>query len=536
MIGHSDRVDDARLPLVIGVVADGALTAEAAQTAEAPVAKILADMRGRYRMTPLLLLVQVPTMLRGFADRLAERFDADVVDLENHLSCAVAPSGGVQTANLAGDPTEDTTRRAAFLADHSHFVIAISNSQNMTPDNLVAQVFQFRRQGIPDRHTGRPLQLDTIGLGSVCHVIAVKNVGAAADAPLSKHFWSQAKTRSGDNDRNDAAAWDHLNRFNRDVVRKRRRQARAPLASGAKRCASLLDHSWIGERFAAADALAVCFQQSTHRTTLGLLVLGLIAAIAFHLSGILPHATLVYTASLVAAYGWYLWARWQRYEHRYYDYRALAEGLRVQMYWHAAGITVCAADYYLRRQRSEFEWIRQALRAWPLIAQMPGTASVSANAGRRDSLRRVLEQWVEDQCRYYSQTALRRQSTGTWLNRLVCGFFVVGLLLAVAKPLFQGNYAFAAAIGLAPSVAALLYMYARTRAFLEQARQYDRMGRLCGSARHRLRQVLEVGDEGGFQGLLLEFGKEALRENGDWVLLHRERPITIGSARPWVVA
>ena len=80
-------------------------------------------------------------------------------------------------------------------------------------------------------------------------------------------------------------------------------------------------------------------------------------------------ASLVYTVCLVLAYGWYLWAYWRRYEHRFHDYRALAEGLRVQMYWNAAGITACAADHYLRRQRSEFEWIRQALRAWTLPLQ-----------------------------------------------------------------------------------------------------------------------------------------------------------------------
>ena len=75
-----------RLPLVIGIAADRALTAEAAQRAEEPVAKILADMRSLYRATPFLLLVQLPAMLRGFADRLAETFEADIVDLEDHFA------------------------------------------------------------------------------------------------------------------------------------------------------------------------------------------------------------------------------------------------------------------------------------------------------------------------------------------------------------------------------------------------------------------------------------------------------------------
>ena len=108
---------------------------------------------------------------------------------------------------------------------------------------------------------------------------------------------------------------------------------------------------------------------------------------------------------------------------------------------------------------------------------------------------------------------------GTWLNRIAQGFFVLGLLLAAAKPLFRGNAVLTAAIGLAPAVAALLYIYAHTRAFLEQARQYDRMSLLFGNAGPACAGFWRKATWEAFQRLLLELGKEALRENGDWVLL-----------------
>ena len=50
----------------------------------------------------------------------------------------------------------------------------------------------------------------------------------------------------------------------------------------------------------------------------------------------------------------------------------------------------------------------------------------------------------------------------------------------------------------------------------------------------RLRRVLEEGDFETFRHLLFDLGKEALRENGDWVLLHRERPLDFGGARTWL--
>ena len=45
---------------------------------------------------------------------------------------------------------------------------------------------------------------------------------------------------------------------------------------------------------------------------------------------------------------------------------ALAEGLRIQIFWRLAGISDAAADHYLRKQRSELDWIRRAMRAHDL--------------------------------------------------------------------------------------------------------------------------------------------------------------------------
>jgi hypothetical protein len=49
---------------------------------------------------------------------------------------------------------------------------------------------------------------------------------------------------------------------------------------------------------------------------------------------------------------------------KYQDYRALAEGMRVQFYWRLAGLKLSVADHYLRKQRSELDWICSAIRVW----------------------------------------------------------------------------------------------------------------------------------------------------------------------------
>ena len=83
----------------------------------------------------------------------------------------------------------------------------------------------------------------------------------------------------------------------------------------------------------------------------------------------------------------YLLARKYNYENRYQDYRALAEGLRVQEAWFAAGLTNDPVDSsYLRMQQSELQWIRMALSCAYLLTR---DEALTRRARRRTGLSRV---------------------------------------------------------------------------------------------------------------------------------------------------
>jgi hypothetical protein len=66
---------------------------------------------------------------------------------------------------------------------------------------------------------------------------------------------------------------------------------------------------------------------------------------------------------LFLAFGIVKGAQFRHLERQALDYRALAEALRVQIYWMAAGISESVAASYLQQMRSEMSWIRQAVRA-----------------------------------------------------------------------------------------------------------------------------------------------------------------------------
>jgi hypothetical protein len=106
--------------------------------------------------------------------------------------------------------------------------------------------------------------------------------------------------------------------------------------------------------------------------------------------------------------GWFVHQQVRRrhLENRQNDTRALAEALRVQLYWTAAGTGKSVASTYLIRQRGEVSWIRSALCSlaspydqWAReFARMPPDDQL-------ELLQRVRRGWVEEQKGYFARTA-----------------------------------------------------------------------------------------------------------------------------------
>jgi hypothetical protein len=76
-----------------------------------------------------------------------------------------------------------------------------------------------------------------------------------------------------------------------------------------------------------------------------------------------------------------------------------------------------------------------------------------------------------------------------------------------------------------PAVAGALTAYSLKMAFSEQRKQYERMENLYRRAYDYFNEAITKRNEALAQRIVAELGKEALSENGDWVLLHRERKV-----------
>jgi hypothetical protein len=189
------------------------------------------------------------------------------------------------------------------------------------------------------------------------------------------------------------------------------------------------------------------------------------------------------------------------------------------------------ADHYLRKQKGELDWIRQALRVWSLrgVAANPATDSQPA-LKCTDCLPLILKHWVENQYAYFSKAALRDQMKFQRIKKVSYAFFLVGIAMGVIKVFFSSDHLILVAVGTAVIIAALLFGYAKSRALSEHAKQYGRMGIIFANARGRLEELMKAGRYTAAAALIEELGKEALVENGDWVLLHRERPLQLPKA------
>ncbi len=330
-----------------------------------------------------------------------------------------------------------------------------------------------------------------------------------------------------------------MDRFNRDADRcwnalaRQREQSMGWVIAGEAAKALPATVQAALRNYGVADALALHFQRWSLRSMRAIVLLVMLAAICYHLYSswaLRPHWLLiVYLATFVAAYIVYA-CHWGLDTHnRYLDYRALAEGLRVRLFWRLAGIKTQVADRYLSKQHSEMDWIRQAIRVWTTPAN--AHAADAFDPPDRAHLQLVLDCWVTDQKKYFQKSARTNERRALGCVVLSSGFFfLAGFGLAVVKVFIPSHDPLIVVLSLTLVAAALLQVYSRVLGYAEQAQQYNRMQKIFARGENVLRKHLGAGELDQAQQVIQDLGEEALIENGEWLLLHRSQPVEVPGA------
>ena len=283
----------------------------------------------------------------------------------------------------------------------------------------------------------------------------------------------------------------------------------------------------LAHSFAVADVQAELAKRSWRRSWLAIAIAAVLAAASSLLRLLdMEHGDLIETLSYgtgaAAAIGIYLWVGRAGQRNAYLAYRALAEGLRVQMYWLAAGSTALVSDHYLIKQRDDAGWVRDTLDALTLV---PAAAPLAPA--------RVARGWIDAQLAYLEGPNIarrRRQQarSAAWGRNLLVG----GMVCAVAGVaiVVQGTLKHAALLvllivgmKLLTDLGAAWLSYDGKMAHAETLRQAAHLRAVYRRADRTLQAIERDG--GAADDLLAALGKEVLDENGNWLRVYLERRI-----------
>jgi hypothetical protein len=287
----------------------------------------------------------------------------------------------------------------------------------------------------------------------------------------------------------------------------------------------------------AVDAMAVGFQRCTTAAMRAIHGLAALMGLAFLLYsdwGAPDWMLWVFLAFFVVGLAIAVLAQRRDWHRKYIDYRALAEGLRVQAFWRRAGLSMTgdpefAHDNFMQKQDVELGWIRNVMRQVGLLL-LPGIEDPER------ALDEVIEDWVgqpgqSGQLAYYERKAALRARHHMRTQALGAACLWAGIGISLFLALFHGGLGSAVrnllvtTMGALSLVAAVREAYAYRKADKELVKQYRFMHRIYRNARTALDATNGIRER---REILRALGEAALEEHAEWALMHRDRPIEHG--------
>ncbi len=479
-----------------------------------------------------LSLAPGPGMHSGLAHQLAEQRDRQFERagelIAQHCSLLIAVWDGVETEHRAGTARTVARRRgrdgnAAAARAHAPLEGLFASA-----DNDLMYEIRCSRLGIGGERTGA-------GAASVIGFVGGEKAFGGIDRGIPPLLATQL------------ARTAEFNRDAREFGTSIAAQGRPLLAGSDPAVADPL--SFLSSLFRTSDWLALHFARCFRRALalrFGLWALMAYLLLAFkHAPDGVRGLVIIAAVLLVFALGWLLAfaARRRSWDRRYLDYRALAEGLRVDFYWELSGVRArfdyaFAHEGFLHKQDAQIEWMRAAMRCVNLQCAMFPRTTVS------NGFEQAIAAWLGDpgiargsgQLLYYRQRTAaleRRLRVAKQISRLM---LTSGLALAVILGADVTMRLFGTATILAPAVknvllislalltayTAIFEVYLAERADRSLARQYRHMDALFSIASERLRSARSRSDK---LDILRALGHACLTEHAQWILAHRDKRV-----------
>ncbi|HLG96952.1 MAG TPA: hypothetical protein VKX49_11630 [Bryobacteraceae bacterium] len=569
------QIERLQAPLVIGVTGHRDLRQHDLPHLEKLVRHVLGRLRERYPSTPLVVL----SPLAEGADRLVARagfaFGARLVvplplpaalyeqDFEEpgsvdefrallaQAECSFVLPPEPDLAAIRNPGLERDRRyelAGSYVVQQSQIFIALWDGVESGKVGGTSAMVKLRTEG---RREARQFELQPLELFPVYHIVTPRrsNPNPAREAFQLREIYPPVFQHGQNGETYYAKALRNLDVFNRTIQdgtllheaadsRRGLVREKTPWLSGSLELAL--------EQYAITDALAIRYHRKNVRTHAALHILVFVSFLCFVLFGewgeFRPWWLFASLLVLAVALVTHRFGRRRAFDDESLDYRAVAEGARVRFFWRMAGVHESVSDNYLEEQRTELDWIRNALRAWDAAAGWPARTEAPENA--RPPVEFALKHWVEHQHRYFAKAARSNRERGEQIERSVkiAVYLVLAAAIGVAIAALVNsffNYGWwdeprrewlkwpLMAIDLLLAIGALSHHFGERMAYSEHSKLYRRMEEVFRSARAMAAERMQADDLDGARAVLLKLGQEALAENGGWVLLHRDRPLEL---------
>ena len=464
----------------------------------------------------------------------------------------MAPGNTLESVRVRGPSrNRQYAQLGMFISSHCQILLALWDGNSSQATGGTAQVVEFHlHNAMPGFSTDEaaPNLLADDESDLIYHIDCPRRLEHAEEGPelapgaAAPRWLTLNQTTPGDAPvpLHYRHVFGQMQTFNRDVLRHAdaiTRESRSLLDAGMQAPPRRVRE--MDALFAAADWLAVHFRRQVRA---GMLLTHTLAA-GMGLTFILYSdvaAERLYVAMFLLLFAFAAVARWigerREWHRKYLDYRGLAEGLRVQLYWRLAGVEISAEnslgyDSFLQKQDVDLSWIRHAMR---------GTGLLRDEAFQADSawLQCVIARWVgpspSDHARGGGQTAYfreggARRERAYRITTVLGDIALAGGLLGALALLVGANHLDASprtqlllAMGLLPLLAGIRESFSYKNADKELIKQFRFMRRLFESCRWRLDRAR---DDAESRHLLRALGCACLEEHAEWILLHRERPL-----------
>lgn len=565
------------LPLIIGVTGHRDIPHEDMDVMRDAILQQLQAIQNRHEQTPLLIL----SGLAEGADRLVVELALSIgiefaavlpLEMDDYMNDFESTESKCQFKSLLAQakwvsilPKQEEDERnlphrercyeqlGYFLVRHAQILIALWDGDHLEKTGGTSQVVRYFLQNIDRYPTKNCFLLENNQFRPVIHIHTRRENHAIPqpkelagninviwpDTPDDEYDWYQRQWQG---------TLTQQGSFNTDMKEiclnypdKIEKSLSYLLGDSSKLKSLSHKERVLAEFFAICDSLSSDAQLQRRKNFRYVVIFAFAGVVSQQCYGffLLWQLLLLNAGLILVAFLFYKFGNTRRFESKYLDYRALAEGLRIQFFWQTAGMNDTVADHFIFEQRDELDWIQNALQSFSLGL---------VNESSHQSSEWILEHWIRDQRTYFvgDQESGRKGSARAhaiseskltlWMQRL---FYIgIGLMVTTAlsyEVIYEGlqfewkSFLLNSLLAFSGALLCLvptLKLYLDTMAYDEHSKRYLRIGQTYIQA-EKLLSSLDANDVETMRRVYLHLGVKSIKESCDWIMIHRQRPVKV---------